>query len=315
MLALLQLIRAPNVFTAIADVAMGVLVVSGDQVGWPGFVALSLASAALYSAGMILNDVCDYEVDARLRPERPIPSGRVSLRFATRLACFLMGFGVVVALTAGFNLSPAEVAPWRAGLVAALLTLSIVLYDSILKTTPLAPLVMGTCRMLNVLLGMSLLATPNLDASFQLLGYTTYHLAIAAGIGTYIVGVTLFARREAEGSTRLQLTAGLVVMLVGISLLAAAPRWAAEGTRFYLEPNLVWPGALCLLTVVVVRRCIVAIASPLPQQVQAAVKQCILSLIVLDAAVALLVGPWYFAVAVLALLIPTMFLGRWVYST
>ena len=68
LLALLQLIRAPNVFTAIADIAMGVLVVSPTLSSWPGFVALGLASAALYSAGMVLNDICDFEVDSRLRP-------------------------------------------------------------------------------------------------------------------------------------------------------------------------------------------------------------------------------------------------------
>ena len=41
-------------------------------------------------------------------------------------------------------------------LVAMLLAGCIVLYDAVLKRTPLAPLAMGACRMLNVLLGMSL---------------------------------------------------------------------------------------------------------------------------------------------------------------
>ena len=32
----------------------------------------------LYAAGMVLNDAFDAELDARERPERPIPSGRIS---------------------------------------------------------------------------------------------------------------------------------------------------------------------------------------------------------------------------------------------
>ena len=41
----------------------------------------------------------------------------------------------------------------RPGVVAALLATAILLYDAWLKRTPLGPLAMGACRMLNVLLG------------------------------------------------------------------------------------------------------------------------------------------------------------------
>jgi 4-hydroxybenzoate polyprenyltransferase len=73
--------------------------------------------------------------------------------------------------------------------------------------------------------------------------------------------------------------------------------------------------ALFLLTVSILRRCLVAVADPTPKQVQAAVKQSILSLIVLDAAVTLLMADWPYAVGILALLVPTLLLGKWVYST
>ena len=49
--------------------------------------------------------------------------------------------------------------------------------------------------------------------------------------------------------------------------------------------------------------------------VQAAVKQAILSLIVLDASVALVTGPPVWALVILSLLLPPLLLGRWVYST
>jgi hypothetical protein len=45
------------------------------------------------------------------------------------------------------------------------------------------------------------------------------------------------------------------------------------------------------------------------------VKQCIFSIIVLDATVCLFVADWFWAVAVLALLAPMLLFGKWVYST
>jgi hypothetical protein len=50
--------------------------------------------------------------------------------------------------------------------------------------------------------------------------------------------------------------------------------------------------------------------------VQAAIKQCILSLILFDAAItAFGTGRPEFGLGVALLLVPTLFLGRWVYST
>src|SRR5262245_5428925 len=85
LLAWLRLFRAPNVFTAIADVMMGFFVVHGGfqptaPVGL--LVCLAAASALLYMAGMVLNDVFDFEVDAEERPFRPLPSGQISLPLA-----------------------------------------------------------------------------------------------------------------------------------------------------------------------------------------------------------------------------------------
>jgi hypothetical protein len=65
----------------------------------------------------------------------------------------------------------------------------------------------------------------------------------------------------------------------------------------------------------VLRRCGVAVFDPTPQRVQAAVKLSILSLIWLDAATALAVAGPVYGVAIAALMIPALVLGRWVYST
>ena len=53
---------------------------------------------------------------------------------------------------------------------------------------------------------------------------------------------------------------------------------------------------------------------PAPKQVQAAVKRCILGLVVLDAVLATaFVGPA--GLLILLLLLPAIWLGKWVYST
>jgi len=58
-----------------------------------------------------------------------------------------------------------------------------------------------------------------------------------------------------------------------------------------------------------------AIATPQPIYVQAAVKTCLMSLVMLDATVVCGVRGPLTALPVLALLVPSVLLGRWVYST
>ena len=78
LLAYLQLFRLPNVFTAMADIAMGfwftqpMFSVRMRLV----FALLLLASSLMYTAGMVLNDVFDLEIDRQERRSRPLPSGQ-----------------------------------------------------------------------------------------------------------------------------------------------------------------------------------------------------------------------------------------------
>ena len=314
LLAYLRLFRAPNVFTSIADIATGFLVVSGSLQPWWQFAILAVASAAMYSAGMVLNDVFDYDDDLRLRPHRPLPAGQIPRKFASQIGFTLLFSGAAAAAIVGFAAGSEATIPWRSGAVAAFLVASIWLYDGVLKATVLGPILMGSCRLWNLLLGMSLGPAAAADSDI-VLGFDAFQLAIAVGIGTYIVGVTLFARREAEGSSRGQLACGLAIMAIGIGCLMFAPRWAPSSTEFQRDPRYVWPLILVLLTFPILRRCLAAIAGPTPGRVQAAVKVSILSLIVLDASIVMLTCPWYWAVIVVSLLLPTLVLGKWVYST
>jgi len=296
-----------------ADVAMGLIFVNA-AIGHSISVACLLgASCLLYTSGMILNDVFDVDVDSRERPYRPIPSGQISLGWAKWLGFEFLAVGVILGWCAG--LADGRIPfPWRSGAVATCLAAAILLYDGVLKKTVVAPIAMGTCRFFNVLLGMSLGAVA-VDGSFGIAGFSLSHFMVAGGIGLYITGVTWFARTEAKTSNRLLLAWGTLLMAVGIGLLAAFPAVEETGILYRIDPQFVWPLVLFLVTFTILRRCVLAIVNPQPQRVQAAVKQCIMSLIVLDATVCLLVADWPWAVGVLALLAPMLMLGKWVYST
>lgn len=308
----LRLLRLPNVFTAMADVAMGFLFVHGSfEPRWV-LVCLLIASSALYSAGMVLNDLYDVEVDRQERPRRPLPSGRIPIPVARNLGYGLLVLGLAMGWLAGWIQPPDWAMPWRAGVVAMLIAASVLLYDRLLKATPVGPLAMGMCRFWNVLLGMSAAGPAGVEGG--VLGFTAPQWLAAAGIGTYITGVTWFSRTEARRSNRGMLAAAAGVMIVGFVLLANLARVAPVP----LHPVLTrpaWVLLLALLAVPILRRAATAVADPIPARVQGAVKLCILSLILIDAAVSLLSAPFACALAIVLLLAPSLLLGRWVYST
>lgn len=278
------------------------------------FICLLVSSSLIYIAGMILNDYFDVEVDRQQRPDRPLPSGKVSTRLAAWLGFEFLIVGVLLAGLAGYLFPDHAEIAWRGGAIAAMLATAVLLYDGVLKKTVLAPLVMGSCRVLNILLGMSLAKqlAPESDQIF--LGYDLGQLTVACAIGLFIVGVTWFARKEAEAGHRTSLICGTIVMLLGIGLLAAIPYTDSIVVSLKMD-QYGWWGLLLLLSLVIIRRCVVAINDPQPKKIQAAVKQAILSLIIFDAAIVLAVcGPGW-SVVVVALIIPMLWLGRWVYST
>ena len=321
----LELLRLPNVFTAVADVAMGFFFVQtawafDDQTRPPSLLPIGAwtlgllvaASASLYLAGMVLNDLFDVELDREEQPYRPLPSGRISLAAARLLGWYLLSIGVLLAAGAAAIMphSPKQdfAHNWRPALVAAALALTIVLYNAWLKQTLLGPLVMGGCRTLNVLLGMSALG-PDWDWRIE-------HWTVAAGVGVYIAGVTWFARDDAHRSDRRQLVAAALVMLAGVGLVGATP-WLSLGMMDRLLSHTLpwqWEVLIAVLAGFVLARTAPAIVQPSPGPVRAAVGRSITALIFLDAAACFAAaGPTY-AIWIAALVLPTVIVSRLVQS-
>lgn len=296
-----QLVRLPTAFTLLADVlAASIVAVGGIAPLGAGCLVLA-ASLCAYWAGMILNDVVDLEEDRQSRPTRPLAADRISPVIAGHVATgmLLVGPLMILAATTFFPSQPLWMG--AAFACAVLLSLAVRAYDSPLKHTPLGPPLMGGCRALNILMvGCAMLSVNETAALPRSL------VAMAIGMGLYITGVTLYARREERESSRIGLGVGLMFEVAGLVVIACLPLWADPPRAWTLDPRQGYPLLIGLIGLTVVNRGLAGVRHPVPRKVQLAVKHALLTLILLDAAIAMMwAGPWYGA-AVAALLLPAL---------
>ena len=294
LLAWWQLLRIGNAPTAATNVVAGFLLVQGQWRPVSPLLLLIAASVLLYEAGMVLNDVFDRRQDAAERPERPIPSGRISPGRAMIVGWLLLAGGLVCAWTVSLITEQ-----WTSAAMGLGLAASIVGYDVGLKRHWFGPLVMGCCRGLNVLLGASVglsLQFPLQQSAVQL---------FAVGVGVYATGLTWFARQEAATSRRRDLSFAGAAMLGGIVLMALLP--AVGELRI---STTVWIALWAVLIGFAGGMMLQGILKPEQHTVQQAVKTSILMFIVFDAAVCFAAVGLAAALAVLALLIPALLASR-----
>ena len=90
----LQLGRVSNLPTVWSNVLAGI-VLGGAALHVGPAIGLGLAASLYYVGGMFLNDAFDHRVDARQRPERPIPAGLIGAGEVYRIGFGLLGAGLV----------------------------------------------------------------------------------------------------------------------------------------------------------------------------------------------------------------------------
>lgn len=179
----LRLGRISNVPTVTSNVLAAVALAHGARP--PDWVELAVTCAALslmYVAGMFLNDAFDRAIDAIERPDRPIPSGQVSAAEVFAAGFALLAFGVLGITGLAFVTG----AGWEAIASACGLAVAIVFYDMHHKRNPLAPLVMGLCRV-------------GVYTTAALATGATLSTALLVGCGAllaYLIGLTYVARQE-----------------------------------------------------------------------------------------------------------------------
>jgi len=295
-LAWLRLVRIPNHATAVADVLAGFLICSQAQtIEWPApsLWLVIAASVSFYASGMVLNDVFDYQLDRIERPERPLPSGGISLSTAARVANVLLALGSILSCATAAVSGYSSVA-----LVGAALTAAIWIYNRNAKRTPLGPLVMGSCRGLNWLLGMAAAGGPT--ASYQWL--------LPLGMTIYVAGITLYARDEAGESRRHVLGLATLFMLAGLATAGAHSYCLAinHGGSTWLAGNRLpsWILLWSLLSASILVRAVLGMIDPSPGRVRAAVGNAIMAIITLDAVLVLAACGEQWAIVVIMLLAP-----------
>jgi 4-hydroxybenzoate polyprenyltransferase len=276
----IELVRPANVVTAFADVLAGYALAG---LGNPGTLRWLLpATACLYAGGIVLNDYFDRHLDRVERPERPIPSGRVSARAAATLGAVLLAAGVALA----------GQATRAAMMVAGAIAVSVLAYDRWGKRISLvAPLNMGLCRALNLLLGAAAVETALKE-----------QWPIAVIPFAYIAGVTALSRGEVHGGGRQGATVALVSLSAALIGLAMLVFRAVEP----VIPALV----LALLCWRVVPPFLGAWRVPQASRIRAAVKRGVLSLVLVNAVIGTVyAGPVYGA-AILATALVANWLAR-----
>lgn len=304
-----QLVRIPTVFTVIAQVAAAFLLTAGSSelalMLWPRLVLVLLSAIAVYWSGMILNDLWDVAEDRRERPGRPLASGAISLVAARNAAWGLLLLSVALALLAGLVPSGGKPVTFAPPVIAGALAIGVMLYNGPLKPTAFAPLMMGICRMLCFLLGAApLVVVGSADFMHPQTWFAVHIIAIAAGFGVYITGITTISRREAqEGGQRWDLVVGLMVTVVGAAILAVAPRLAPPETVWVFRPDGRYALLIGLIALPVAIRGLRAASDPRPELVQHVVRVGIVNLIPFSAALAMIAGglPWALAIFALAI--------------
>lgn len=288
-----QLMRLPAMFTVVSNVTAAYLVAAdywgstADEIGAVGalsFALTLLTSLCLYHGGMVLNDCWDLETDRSERPDRPLPAGAVRVRTA-----WFLGWGLLVCGPA-----LAYLVSVQTFVIAILLALAIVAYDSGQRQGWLPALNMGACRYLNWIMAISAVG---IDWKLAL---------VPVPVFLYVVAVTLISQEEAHaGNRRILVTAGTLLAAAALCWLA----WFVVG----LFSDVVGAIALMVALAYLVRRFAALYRDFNSASVEAMVSTLLYGIIPLDALLLASTGQHLAALLVLSLMVPGKWLGRFLY--
>jgi 4-hydroxybenzoate polyprenyltransferase len=291
----LRLMRPANIITAIADILLGfsasgaalyLFSYSGENLNSEllrDLGLLILSTIGLYGGGVVFNDVFDAELDRLERPERPIPSGVISLRKASFLGGSLLIIGIIAAIFVNF---------YSAVLAMTIAILALV-YDAISKHHSLwGPVNMGFCRGGNVLLGVSIIPETLINLWF---------LALIPII--YIGAITMISQGEVHGGNSKNIIKALALyslVIFFIIILAFLPQFSIWNTLPFLF----------FFCYIIFPPLVKAYKLPTPALIKNAVKAGIIALIVMDATIAAGFAGWQMGIIILLLLPVSFFIGK-----
>ncbi|MCL1920228.1 MAG: UbiA family prenyltransferase [Kiritimatiellaeota bacterium] len=189
----LRLFRLPNLLTVPGDPMAGFLLASaGSEIDRAMLIPMLAAMGAalcLYLFGLALNDIVDLETDRVERPDRPLPSGQITVPQAKMAAIAAALSGLNIALIAG-----------RSTLcVAGTLAVMILVYNLVKRIPVFGVGIMGACRALSFGLGV-VAAIPEksrVEGFIRVRVESDTPTTIAQiGLLAYIIAFSVIARNE-----------------------------------------------------------------------------------------------------------------------
>ena len=206
----LALVRLPNLFTLPSNILVGMATVSSlafTLTSFTQFLLLVTISVLLYCVGIVLNDLYDFDIDRKERPNRPLPSGKISRRSAIVLVAIFSTIALILSLQVSFST-----------LVISSILFSVIFgYDKYLKNTHAGPFTIASARVMNILLGTSV-SLRSVDSYSQIVTLT-FVLIITF---VYVSLIGFISRYEVHGfldNTKLLLTPAIVATVISSIIL------------------------------------------------------------------------------------------------
>lgn len=291
----LLLIRLPNLFTLPSNIILGFVLVSTFTMTITSVIQILMLvtiSILLYCVGLVLNDLFDYEVDKKERPNRPLASGKITKKVSIILVTILAAISLILSLLVSVTTFS----------ISVLLLVIIFGYDKYLKNTLAGPFTIAAARVTNIILG----TTVNINGLENFPQNVLFMLILTITF-VYVSLVGFLSRYEVQGfSVKIKsylipaIIAGIIFSIVIFNLIGL----------FKYQSLLI----LALFSLIMAKT-IYRIHNKDSTGIQQAIKQMILSIIVLDSTFLTGIAGLEIGLPVLILLAPLLVLARKMYMT
>ena len=293
----LLLIRLPNTFTVPSNILTGYFAIIAPAYAHSlQLFILILSSVLIYIAGTVFNDYFDVEIDLKERPYRPLPAGTITKQKAFVIAMLSLVSANILAFAVN----------WSSLVISAILSATVISYDYRLKNTAIGPITMGSARFLNVFLGAS-------PALFVLLADNNNNFFVrmifaSLSIFLYVLAISLLSRKEINGmQTRRTIISSFFIVFVVIASITFAGFLGIFKMEFF--SNLILFAGIMIITFKQTKSRNSSLA------IQKAIKNMVISIIVLDSVFISGSIGLYYGLATLLLIIPSIIFSRKLYVT
>jgi hypothetical protein len=276
----LALARISNTPTVVSNVLAGAVLATSLEFSGD-LLLLIIAMGLFYTGGMYLNDILDIEIDRKQRPDRPLPSGRITMGTAWGITIGLFAVGLALLAIVGWG-------PFFAGV---LLVAVIALYDAWHKGNAFGPVLMALTRVLVYIVAFYAFAS---EATWELAIWCLVMLA-------YVAGLTFIAKTESLPGVGRYWPIATVILPAVVAVI--------------MEPTDVLVWSLAVALVLWVAHSASFAYRTTNRQVGGAIARFIAGISLLDALVLATHEAWWGVLIAMSCLALTMFLQRYIKGT